>query len=297
MPPYRVAPYPPDVTFGSAYERVRQFLLRINRGEVVNPYFPWAAWEWIFCLGYVDEEEVQKYVQWEEDGVVVGLSSFDGNPARRYLDFDPTRPGLMQEMLAWSLAHHTGEEPFQVNISDADADFQHTARRMGMTPTQETEHASALDLRGALEYSLPENFTIRSQADGFDLHKFNRCLWHGFDRKGDVDVSEQRLDFRRRQLSGPNQLPELNIVVVAPDGEYAAYCGMWHEAGASYTYVEPVCTAPAWRKHGCGRAAVLESARRCAARGARTAYVVSNLDFYYRIGFNPLPAARWWSTV
>lgn len=294
MTSYTPRPYTPELGFTDDYERVRQFLLRINQPQMASPYFPWAAWEWMFCLPYLTVESLREIVVWEKAGEIVGLTTIDDAPGELYFDIDPTCPGLKEAMLAHALVHPTGEEPLQVCISDADPDFQRIARAHGLRPTQETEQAAVLDLTGTLDYALPEGFTLISQADGFDLEKFNRCLWRGFHREGEVDASEARMEMRRRQLSGPNQIPELNIMVVAPDGHYAAYCGMWHAPGTEYTYVEPVCTDPDYRMMGCARAAIFEAGRRCAARGARTAYVVSGQQFYYTIGFNPLPAERWW---
>jgi hypothetical protein len=37
---------------------------------------------------------------------------------------------------------------------------------------------------------------------------------------------------------------ENQILVIAPDGRGAAFCGMWHLPGTQYAIVEPVATAP-----------------------------------------------------
>jgi predicted N-acetyltransferase YhbS len=47
----------------------------------------------------------------------------------------------------------------------------------------------------------------------------------------------------------------------------------------------PVATDPQYRRMGLGRAAVLEGVRRCAALGARRAYVGSDQAFYQALGF------------
>nr|WP_166805245.1 GNAT family N-acetyltransferase [Cryobacterium sp. TMT2-4] len=84
------------------------------------------------------------------------------------------------------------------------------------------------------------------------------------------------------------------MLVVAPDGDYAAYCGIWHEPGTTYALVEPVCTDPDHRRRGLGRAAVLEAARRCRDLGAQAAYVGSNQAFYSALGFTPHSNGIWW---
>ena len=101
---------------------------------------------------------------------------------------------------------------------------------------------------------------------------------------------------RRTSVSGPHLNRELNITVVAPDGEYAGYCGIWYDPATDYALVEPVCTDPVHRRRGVGRAAVLEAARRCGQLGAKVAYVGSDQQFYYSIGFVPHSSGTWWES-
>ena len=101
---------------------------------------------------------------------------------------------------------------------------------------------------------------------------------------------------RAWQSSGPHLKPELCILVVAPSGDYASYCGMWYDPATEYALVEPVATDPDYRRLGLGKAAVLEGIRRCGALGATQAYVGSAQQFYYQIGFRPVPASTFWAT-
>lgn len=287
--------YPPDLSFGAAYEEVRQFMLRINSDGLVTPYFTWAAWEWFFCLRHRSEEDVAQYRIWEDGSGVVGISMWYDKPSDWYIDADPRNLDLKRHMIEKVRAAHALDAPLRICVGDADPAYHAIMRNLGFRPTGDTENTSMIDLTGDLSYHLPDGFTIIDSAAGFDLLKFNRCLWRGFNREGEPDTSEARLDFRRRQLSGPNQDPTLRVMVVAPNGDYVSYCGMWHEPGTTYVYVEPVCTDPDYRKLGLGKAAVLEGCRRCAVRGATNATVFSNQQFYYNLGFNPLPSERWWS--
>lgn len=61
-------------------------------------------------------------------------------------------------------------------------------------------------------------------------------------------------------MSGPHLNRDLNITVVAPNGECTAYCGIWYDPATDYAYVEPVCTDPDHRRRGLERTAVLEAA-------------------------------------
>jgi len=87
---------------------------------------------------------------------------------------------------------------------------------------------------------------------------------------------------------------DLNVVVVAPDGNFVSYCGMWFEPVHSIAYVEPVATDPDYRRTGLGRAAVLEGIRRCGEMGARVAWVGSTMPFYRSLGFRMAYRNRVW---
>jgi predicted acetyltransferase len=82
--------------------------------------------------------------------------------------------------------------------------------------------------------------------------------------------------------------------VKAPDGEYAAHCGMWYEEGEKTAYIEPICTVPEYRKKGLVKIAVYEAMKRCSKLGAQRAIVVSNQDFYHKIGFEVSSTYSFW---
>ena len=69
------------------------------------------------------------------------------------------------------------------------------------------------------------------------------------------------------------------------NGEKVAYCCLWYSDQTDYAYVEPVYTIPACRKKGIARTVVFEALKRAKELGARTAYVISDQDFYAKLGF------------
>ena len=52
-----------------------------------------------------------------------------------------------------------------------------------------------------------------------------------------------------------------------------------------YAYVEPVCTIPSCRGKGIAAALLSEAFSRAKALGAKKAYVISDLPFYEKLGF------------
>ena len=67
-------------------------------------------------------------------------------------------------------------------------------------------------------------------------------------------------------------------------GEYCAHCGIWYTQGDT-AYIESVVTIPQCRKIGLAKAVVYEALARVKELGAKRAIVLSNQEFYYKIGF------------
>lgn len=141
---------------------------------------------------------------------------------------------------------------------------------------------------------LPEGYHITSMAETNDLKKYNQVLWRGFNHEGVPPETDGMLQGRKLEQSGPHADMNLKIAVVAPNGDFVSYCGMWYLPGTDYALVEPVATDPDYRRQGLGRAAVLEGVSRCGQLGARMAFVGSSQQFYYNIGFRPYSTDTWW---
>jgi GNAT superfamily N-acetyltransferase len=139
---------------------------------------------------------------------------------------------------------------------------------------------------------LPPGFSLASLAEANDLRRVHRVLWRGFNHPG--EPPEQGIEGRRKMQSGPHFRRDLTIVVRAPSGDFASFCGTWLDAVNRIAYVEPVATDPAYRRLGLGRAAVMEGVRRCGELGATAAFVGSAQPFYLALGFRPLFVCRRW---
>ncbi len=129
-------------------------------------------------------------------------------------------------------------------------------------------------------------------ADDNDLRQVTRVFWRGFNH-GD-EPPDGEVEDRKFMQSAPNYRKDLNLVVVAPDGNFVSYCGTWYEPVHAIAYVEPVATDPDYRRMGLARAAVLEGIRRCRELGASVSYVGSKQPLYLSLGFRPEYNSRVW---
>jgi GNAT superfamily N-acetyltransferase len=288
--------YTKESGFTDDFHAVRKFLLRINEEEPFQYDFLWGRWEWAFSLQYLDTANISKIGVWESDGEIVALAAYESAPGTIYFGIDKEYSFLKKDILLYTRDNlRNPENKLKVLIKNSDREFQIIASALGFTPSQETEPHSVIDIDlDRLHYTLPPGYSILSLADDFDLIKFHRVLWNGFNHEGEAPTTEVELAHRKYSISGPDLNLDQCILVAAPDGNYASFCGMWHEPGTDYTYVEPVATDPKYRKLGLGKAAVLEGVRRCGLAGAKKAFVGSSQQFYYRIGFHPIPAGTFW---
>ena len=286
--------YAGSTGFSDDFHRVRQFLVRINQGELATPGFLWGRWEWMFSLPYLDATALSQIGIWEDDGLIVAVVTYETDTGFAWLLTDAAHAWLYADLLAWARTNLSRNGVIRILVNDTDHQLEQVVAAHGLTRTPDREPNAALDLTADLSYRLPEGYRIASLADGCDLHRLNRVLHRGFHNPGQPLTTPAAIQERRISVSGPHLDRALNMVAIAPDGEYAAYCGVWLDPTTDYALVEPVCTDPDHRLLGLGRAVVLEAARRCGLRGAKVAYVGSDQVFYYAIGFTPDTCGTWW---
>ena len=279
--------------YSKDFHKVRDFIIRINGKDLRYPNFDWARWEWVhkdICFDHSDI--LRKIGIWEDDGKIVAVTTFEDKLGQAFFLVDGKYTHLKEEMLHYALDHLRSDGKIKLMIDDRDNDMQKIAKKAGLRPTQDRELDSVIDIDDSLSYSLPDGFLISSAQDEIDLSKLNRVMWRGFNHEG--EPPEDLLEFRRRSITGPHQDLSFIIKTIAPNGDYASYCGMWYEPGTDYAFVEPVATDPDYRLMGLGKAAVIEGIKRCSKLGAKRAYVGSSQQFYYNIGFYPAASGTWW---
>ncbi|MGE5653417.1 MAG: GNAT family N-acetyltransferase [Bacillota bacterium] len=286
--------YNPEPLFGEDYHKLRDFLVRLDSHN-----YHFGRWDWMITHGYLDKSGLAKIGLWEENGEIAATATYDCSLGKAYLLIDRQYRHLGEEMLLFAQDSLAKEGKFRVLILDGDTTLQDIAARHGFFPTQDKECDAVYPINtDRISYTLPDGFSITSMKDSFDLYKYGQVMWKGFNHeaKGEgpfVLTEEERpaweISFRR-----PNVNLDLKIAVVAPNGDFVSYCGMWQDDASGSALVEPVATDPAYRKMGLGRAAVLEAIRRCGELGAKRAFVGSSQQFYYSIGFRPYATSTWW---
>jgi hypothetical protein len=277
------------------------YLLRAFFLKRLGDDFPFGRWDWMITHGWLDHDSVNKIGIWEDKGNVVGVATFDTQPGEGFLCVLPGYEHLRPEMVRYARENLRKDNKFRLLVWDADPAFQQIAAEEGFVPTPNKEYDAAFLIENpySIHSALPEGYRLTGMDEGFDVEKYGQVLWRGFNHElngeGPLDLSDRKRKQLTDEMIRPNVDLSLMIAVLAPNGDYAAYCGMWLDPASPDALVEPVATDPKYRKLGLGKAAVLEGVRRCGLRGARRALVGSCQQFYYSIGFRPLNTYTWWA--
>jgi ribosomal protein S18 acetylase RimI-like enzyme len=92
------------------------------------------------------------------------------------------------------------------------------------------------------------------------------------------DPSKLTLQKYQAARNSPTYRPDLDIVAVAQNGDFAAYCIVWFDPQNRTALYEPVGCHPLYQRRGLGRAVLYEGMRRLRELGATRAHVNSWLD-------------------
>jgi predicted N-acetyltransferase YhbS len=285
------------------FHRVGQFL--VDTYQVGTHHENWLQprWEYMHYHPDLDEAALGRIGLWESDGKVVAVAHYELALGEAFFQVHRDFAYLKPEMLEYAEAHlslkaDNGRRKIVVWVNDFDTGLESLVRARGYQLVEGAKECwSVLEITDPFPpINLPVGFRLQSLQDENDLNKLDRVVYRGFDHPG--EPPRDGVAGKKKMQSAPNYRKDLNIIAVAPDGTYAAYCGMWQDHVNKVAYVEPVCTDPDYRCLGLGTAVVLEGIRRCGLEGARIAMVGSEQPFYLSMGFKKLFDinlwTRWW---
>ncbi|MFP4394209.1 MAG: GNAT family N-acetyltransferase [Anaerolineales bacterium] len=294
--------YNPDVDF----LRVRDFLSETYQafGKPLN--WRMERWNWARYHPLMFDGDAESNIQlWEKavglwenaEGEIVGVVNVElPRYGEAYVHRRPGYDSLLDEMVAYAEANLLDRDDNSLSffVYEHDTPFQKLLRERGYQ--QHTDcpgYDSEFVIEGLPEVKLPEGFVVQSMAEGGDLALRCKVMGLGFDHPDPAEWTTPAAYERVQQA--PDYRPELDLYVRAPDGEYVSCCIVWYDARNRMGIFEPVCTHPAYRRMGMGRAVMMEGMRRVAALSAETAQVGSGLQFYEAIGFRKICVSYRWS--
>ena len=246
--------------------------------------------DWMLNHDYTNPESLPLIGMWVEEDEVVGVVIFDIDYPPVYFLCKPGYEHLYNDMYQYA------EKTFKTDkwcengywvktvIKDEDTVQVEFLKDKGFIMDGYPEDILELkcNANDKYNYSLPEGFSVTTFDTEKNYEKYAELLYKGFDHEGEEepDVTYDSVAFRE-----PHWNDSLKILIKSPNGEWASHCGIWYTPGDATAYIEPVATIPKYRKKGLAKAAIYEAVNRCADLGAKRAIVISDVDFYYTIGF------------
>ena len=120
------------------------------------------------------------------------------------------------------------------------------------------------------EIKLPDGFTIRPLKGTSEVDAYVNLHQAVFQSKN------MTVEWRQRTLQRPKYLPELDLVIAAPNGQLVAFCIGWLAQdihGEISGQIEPLGVHADFRTLGLGKAILAEGLKRLRAKSAKHIYV------------------------
>ena len=240
----------------------------------------------------------QKIGLWEtEDGEIAGVTNLEHPDLTHpgygefFIQRHPEHLDLLPEMVDFAEAElmDPNRNRLFIHVDPKDDILLELLSSRGFIPDKASQGIeSEFDLMNSAlpdEPQLPEGFHLQSMADENDLPKRCKAFGRAFNHPDPLDwpslISYEMLQ------QAPDYRKEQDIVVKAPDGEFAAFSLIWHDAPNRMASLEPVGTQPEYRRMGLAREAIFEGMRRMKRKGVTRVVVGSDQEFYKAIGFVP----------
>ena len=232
---------------------------------------------------------------WEnEHGDIVGVVHAENEEAgEAWVQIHPDYTFLYAEMVTYAEAHladrvdDVGYVKLYVN---AGCELEEIASARGYKRLKyRTVHLEyVIDALPAPQ--LPEGFVIKSVLEEDDVDKRRSAKAIAFGARYAPSDWTPASAFKEIQQA-PDYRKELDLFVVAPDGDYASFCTIWMDEKNKYGKFEPVGTHAEYQGMGLGRALLMEGFRRMAQYGATRSFMDSGNEFYRKVGFKETPYA------
>jgi len=240
--------------------------------------------------------EPSKYVRvWEHDDEVVGFAIY--YPYQESFDFvvhsDHRGTELEAEIITtaetatWKLMQKHGYDASTVamDVDDCDKRRAELAESLGYSRAEPiiavTERSLDIEIP---QPKLPAGFSIRSAEGTHEALALGKVHSGAF---GSAWTEEEY----RAVMESPGYDASNELVVVAPDGEFAAFTINWFDHLNKTALFEPVGVHEDYQRKGLGRALMYYALRRMKGMGIERAYVCHEVDnpassgLYAAVGF------------
>lgn len=268
------------------YWRIREFLRELfwinERSQISWHVARWDYWRWPGAESWGHGPLEGRVFIWEtEEGRMAAVLNPE-SPGNAFFQIHPGwhTPRLVNAMLdtaetRLATTNEQGQRSLTAWADSQDALLQELLARRGYGVGADTEYRHRRDLTQPLpEVTLPPGFTVRALGDREELPARAWYAWKAFNPATPEEEFvklgwEWYLDIQRCPL----YRRDLDLVVVAPNGELASFCDIWYDDTSRSAIIEPVATYGPYQRRGLARAVMLEGMRRVQRLGATVIFV------------------------
>lgn len=267
----------------SDYELLRSFLIELNKENKTHINWNWARLEWMIGHPDFNKSLIGHIGLWIDEGHIVGVAIYDMYLGEASILTLKGYEYLYPELLEYAYKNLKDDNGLGIAVNDKDTDLIKLVKDKGYLLTPQKEVLLKIDLDKEYSYSLPEDISIKSVDPYLDTEKIEWIFYQGFGHGDDYEAfkASRNTDAYER----PHVNKELNLVAVNNKGEYVGFCSLWYDSRTNYAYLEPLCVIPSYRNKGIARALIYELLNRVKALGAKEVYVISDMEFYKKLGF------------
>lgn len=265
------------------YQAVCDFLIACNQTDRTHINWNWARFEWMYEHPEFDQSALNAIGLWLDGKRIVGAAIYDMYFGEAFCGVLPEYEALYPETLRYAWQVLRDENGLGVAICDTNQREIEAAEALGFRRASQTETVMAAALDRERPARLPEGLRLTQPDPLRDAEALQWLFWQGFDHGDDREefLREDPVVPRLR----PHFDPRLSLAAMDETGALCACCCLWFDPNTDYAYVEPVCTVPAYRGRGVAGALLSEAMNRARVLGAKQAFVISDLPFYEKLGF------------
>jgi len=293
------------------YSAIRRFLREVflinNREQSSWDVARFDYWRWHGILNMKDGTLEDDVFIWEnEKGEIKAVLNREA-PGSVFLQIHPDfrSHDLLMEMLSTAEKHLTvpienDRRSLHVWAEAKDRELQDLLKYQGyiIKPESHSEHQRRRFLSHPVSpVPVADGYVIRAMGDIED-HPAREWLSFRAFHPNEPD-SEFKPDWYKNIQKAPLYRRDLDLVAVAPDGEFAAFCTIWFDDHTGMAHYEPVGTSSDHQRKGLGKAILTEGLIRLKTLGAEIAMVGSYSEpahsLYASVGFETYRILESWT--
>ena len=264
------------------YERVCDFLIELNKDNKEHINWNWARFEWMFEHPMFDKSLLSLIYLWIDEDKVVGTAIYDMFLGEASILVLPDYYHLYSEILDYAYKNLKDEEGLKVAVPDDNELEIKEVIKAGYQKIEQFETIMSVDLKDELVVPSLKGIRYITLDPINDYDELCWLFWQGFDHGNDREECKKENPSKGNMRVHYN--PYLSITAQM-DEKYVGHCSLWYQDKTDYAYVEPVCVIPEYRNKGVAKAMIYEALNRARSLGAKKAYVISDMEFYERLGF------------